>query len=65
MQRLADFSDKSIKRANVTSVETKSRRFPPQGFDFADETLGFLLVRAIGEEDIDAPPRKIDGGVAA
>jgi hypothetical protein len=65
LQCLADFSDESVKRSNVTSVEAKSRRFPPQGFDLADKTLGVLLIRAIGEEDIDATPRKVDGRVAA
>src|ERR1700733_7774600 len=65
LQRLVNYDNKSIKGANVTGVETKSCRFPPHTFGLADETLGFLLIRAIGEEDIDATLRKIDGSVAA
>ena len=47
-----------VSRRNPTAL-------PAYGFDFADKTLGFFLIRAIGEEDIDTAPRKIDGGVAA
>jgi hypothetical protein len=65
LQRLADFSDETVKGANITSVEAKSRRFPPYGFGLANETLSFFLIRAICEEDIDTAPRKIAGGVAA
>jgi hypothetical protein len=65
LQRLADVSNKSIKRANVTGVQGKACRFLPHGFDLANETLGLFLTCAIGEEDVDAASRKIDGGVAA
>src|SRR5580704_2279821 len=65
LQCLAGFIDKSVKGPNVAGIEAKSRCLPPHGFGFANKALGFLLIRAIGKQDIDAPPREVDGGVAA
>ncbi len=48
LQCLADFGDETVKGANVTGVERKSRRFPSYGFGLANETLSFFLIRAIG-----------------
>ena len=42
----------SVKGTNITGIEAKSRSFPPHGFDFADETLGLSLIRAVDEDDI-------------
>jgi len=65
LQRLADLSHEIVKCTNVTGIQAKSRRLPSYSFGLADETLSFFLIRAIGEEDIDAASRQIDGSVAA
>ena len=39
--------------------------FPSRRLDFANQGLRFLLFRAIGKDNVSAPPRKIDCCIAA
>src|SRR6516162_7589310 len=65
LQRLTDLSHEIVKCTNVTGIKAESRRLPSCSFGLADETFSFFLIRAIGEEEIDASLRQIDGRVAA
>src|SRR6266478_251223 len=65
VQHLADICHESIKCLNVTGFEPQSRCFLFHRFDFADERVGLLLIRAIRKNNIDAPPSKIQRSVAS
>lgn len=64
-QRASDFGDELVEGGGIAGIEAKCGGFSCHGFGFADEAFGFLLIRAVGEDEIDAVAGEIDGGVAA
>jgi len=65
LQGGANLLGESGKGLAVTDVKLERDGFAAELGDFADDGVGFRLLAAIGEDDIDAPACEVNGGVLA
>jgi len=63
-KRLADIRNEPVEGTQCTRVEAKCGGPSTHLLDFANDGLGFGLIRVIGKDHVDAASGKINGSVA-
>lgn len=64
-QRVPDIAHEAIEGTGVPRIELERGGLPAHRLDLAHHGLGVLLLRAIREDDVAAPPSETRGGIAA